>query len=354
MNLYKHALGRVVPIDTKAVTSALERQLTLTKPPGSLGDLEEVANRLCGISAKCPAPIPDNPHICVFAGDHGVHQEKVTPWPQEVTAQMVANFLAGGAAVNVIARQVGARVSVVDVGVKAELDPAPGLIISKVKAGTRNLKVESAMSNFEARESLDRGVEVAETLHEAGYNLFVTGDMGIANTTPSAAIISYLSGIDPEVVTGRGTGVDDATLAIKIQVIRDAISRVNAIGNLKDNPIELLAQLGGLEIGAICGFIISAASLKVPVIVDGVISLAGALLADAISPIVSQYVFAGHLSVEPGARIALDMLQKKPLLSLDMRLGEGSGGALAIPILQSAARLLAEMASFEEAGVEEA
>ena len=354
MNLYKHALGRVVPIDTHAVESALKRQLTLTKPPGSLGDLEEVANRLCVISAKCPAPIPDNPHICVFAGDHGVHQEKVTPWPQEVTAQMVANFLAGGAAVNVIARQVGARVSVVDVGVKAELDPAPGLIISKVKAGTKNLKVEPAMSNFEARESLDRGIEVAETLHEAGYNLFVTGDMGIANTTPSAAIISYLSGIDPEVVTGRGTGVDDATLAIKIQVIRDAISRVNAIGNFKDDPIELLAQLGGLEIGAICGFIIGAASLKVPVIVDGVISLAGALLADAISPIVSQYVFAGHLSVEPGARIALDMLQKKPLLSLDMRLGEGSGGALAIPILQSAARLLAEMASFEEAGVEEA
>jgi nicotinate-nucleotide--dimethylbenzimidazole phosphoribosyltransferase len=341
------ALDALRPLDQGAMQAARERHDRLTKPPGSLGDLEGLGALLSGIAGACPPPVPASPVVAVFAADHGVVASGVTPWPQEVTAQMVANFAAGGAAINAIARQVGADVKVVDVGVATHLEPSLAIMHRKVRSGTDNLAEGPAMTAANARAALDVGANVARELIDARHDLLATGDMGIGNTTSSAALIAALTGRDAAQVTGRGTGIDDAMLAHKAAVVADAVARA---GKLAD-PVVVLAEIGGLEIAALAGYIIAGAAAGVPVIVDGVIALAALLVADALAPGVTERCVAGHRSTEPGATAVLEHLGLQPVLDLRMRLGEGTGACLAIPIVQAAARLLNEMATFDEAAV---
>jgi len=347
-SLLADTLTAIRPADAGAVAAARERQERLTKPSGSLGMLEEVSVRLAGLAGECPPPLPEPAVVAVFAGDHGVHAQGVTPWPQEVTAQMVANFLAGGAVVNAIAAQAGAEVCVVDVGVAAELPPAPGLLPRKVRPGTADMTAGPAMTKAEARQAVDVGIETARDLVAAGNRCLVTGDMGIANTTASAALIAVFTGARPEEVTGRGTGIDDETWHRKTQVVARAFDRHRPD---PADPLTALSSVGGLEHAALAGFLLGAAALRVPVILDGVIACAAALTARAFAPEVVNCLVAGHLSTEPGARRALAALGLRPLLDLDMRLGEGSGAALAIPVVQAAARVLRDVATFDSAGV---
>jgi nicotinate-nucleotide--dimethylbenzimidazole phosphoribosyltransferase len=324
----------------------------MTKPPGSLGVLEDVAAQLAGIAGECPAPLPSPAAVAVFAGDHGVHGQGVTPWPQEVTAQMVANFAAGGAVVNAFAAQLGADVVVVDVGVATPLDPAPGLLDRKVRPGTADLAVGPAMTVDEARRAVEVGIEVATAL-AAGHGCLVTGDMGITNTTASAALVCAFAGATPEEATGRGTGVDDPTLARKVEVVRRAVARVPARPATPSQALEALAEVGGLEHAALAGFVLGAAAARTPVLLDGVIAGSAALVAGVLCPDALQYALAGHTSAEPGHAIALRALGLRPLLGLDLRLGEGTGALLALPLAQSAARALRDVATFDAAGVTE-
>jgi nicotinate-nucleotide--dimethylbenzimidazole phosphoribosyltransferase len=313
---------------------------------GSLGALEVLAVRLAGLAGTCPPPLPLPATVAVFAGDHGVHDQGVTPWPQEVTAQMVANFVAGGAVVNAFARQAGVNVTIVDVGVKAILDPAEGLLDRKVRAGTRDLSVEPAMTRDEAVQAIEVGIKVAEELVAGGARALLTGDMGIANTTPSAALIAAFTHADPAAVTGFGTGIDSETHARKVAVVTSAVVGIDA-----DDPIDILAAVGGLEHAALAGFILRAAALRIPVILDGVIAAAAALVAAALAPDSVAAMVAGHRSAEPGATVALGYLELEPLIDLGLRLGEGTGAVLALPIVASAVRVLHEVATFDSAGV---
>jgi len=337
--------------DDAAAAEARQRQERLTKPSGSLGVLEDLSVRLAGLTGQCPPPVPEPAVIAIFAGDHGVHAQGVTPWPQEVTAQMVANFLAGGAVVNALAAQTGADVRVVDVGVIASLPAAPGLIARNVRPGTADMTAGPAMSRADAEHAIEAGIETAFALVTTGYRCLVTGDMGIANTTPAAALIAAFTGAAPDEVTGRGTGVNDETLARKIDVVRRAcaLHRPDPA-----DPVGVLAAVGGLEHAALAGFMLGAAARRVPVVLDGVIACAAALAAVALAPDVTASLVAGHLSTEPGARIALAALGLAPLLTLEMRLGEGSGAVLAVPIVQAAARVLRDVATFDSAGVSSA
>lgn len=343
------AVARIAPLDTGAVADAAALHDRLTKPAGSLGRLEHLGLRLAGIAGDCPPPLPAPATVAVFAGDHGVVARGVTPWPQEVTAQMVANLCAGGAAINVLARQVGAQVVVVDVGVLAPLDDAPGLLRRRVRAGTADLATGAAMTLDEARRALDVGAEVAASLVAGGARCLVTGDMGIGNTTPSAALIAALTRRPPAEVTGRGTGVDDPMLARKVAVVT-AAQELHA-GAFAAGPLATLAAVGGLEIAALAGFIIGGAAAGVPVVVDGVISGAALLVAAALAPGCVDRCIAGHRSAEPGAGVVLAHLDLEPVLDLDLRLGEGSGACLALPLVEAAARILREMATFDAAGV---
>ncbi|MFB9371190.1 nicotinate-nucleotide--dimethylbenzimidazole phosphoribosyltransferase [Kitasatospora albolonga] len=355
-DLLAETLRGIRPLDAKALGDAWDRQKRMTKPAGSLGVLEIIGAQLSGLSRKCPPPIPEPGCVAVFAGDHGVHAQGVTPWPQEVTAQMVANFLAGGAVVNAFAAQVGAEVCVVDVGVASEL-PGPvqngrttGLLPRKVKPGTDDMTQGPAMSREEALKAIEVGIETARDLVSAGNKVLVTGDMGIANTTASAALISVFAGLDPAEVTGRGTGIDDETHARKIEVIRTALALHQPD---PADPIGVLAAVGGLEHAAIAGFLLGAASLRTPVILDGVIAGSAALVAKAIAPEVLAACIAGHRSAEPGHKAALEKLGLRPLIELDLRLGEGTGALLALPLVQSAARAMHDVATFDSAGVTE-
>ena len=339
----------VHPLDAAAVADATALQDRLTKPRGALGRLEAVGIRLAGIAGECPPPVPRPAGVAVFAGDHGVVAEGVTPWPQEVTAQMVLNFLGGGAAINVLARQAGAVVTVVDVGVATPLPARPDLVARRVRAGTGNIAVEPAMTLDECRAAMDVGAEVAASLVEGGVRALVTGEMGIGNTTPSAALIAALTGRPATEVTGRGTGVDDAGLGHKVAVVERALARHAAA--VAAGPRETLAALGGLEIAALVGFIGAGAAAGVPVVVDGVIAAAALLVAERLVPGVAARCFAGHRSTEPGATAVLDELGMEPLLDLGLRLGEGSGACLALPIVEAGARILREMATFDSAGV---
>lgn len=344
------ACATVAALDQEAMAAAAEHHDRLTKPRGALGHLEHLGITLAGIAGQVPPPVPSPAAVAIFAGDHGVHAEGVTPWPQQVTAQMVANFLAGGAAINVLARQTATRVVVVDVGVASQLDPAPGLLTRKIRPGTANLAIGPAMTRAEALAALDVGADVAAMLVADGARCLVTGDMGIANTTPSAALITALTGRAAVEVTGRGTGIDDTMLAVKQTVVERAVQRAVAAGML-DDPIALLAEIGGLEIAALAGFIVSGAAERVPVIIDGVIAAAALLVADQLAPDTLGACIAGHRSAEPGATAVLEHLLLRPLLELDLRLGEGSGACLALPIVEAAAHVLAEMATFDSAGV---
>jgi nicotinate-nucleotide--dimethylbenzimidazole phosphoribosyltransferase len=348
--LLRETVAAVRPWDASALAAARDRQARLTKPPGSLGVLEDVSVQLAGLAGRCPPPLPEPAAVAVFAADHGVHAQGVTPWPQEVTAQMVANFLAGGAVINALAAQTGAEVVVVDVGVAAELDAVDGLLARKVRRSTADLSVGPAMTRDEAVRAVEVGIGVARDLVAGGARCLLTGDMGIANTTASAALIAAFTGASPATVTGRGTGVDDATLARKVDVVERALDRHRPD---PADPVGVLAAVGGLEHAGLAGFLLGAAAARTPVILDGVIACSAGLVAQALAPDVTAAMIAGHRSVEPGATVALSALGLTPLVDLDLRLGEGSGAALALPLVQSAARVLRDVATFDSAGVTE-
>jgi nicotinate-nucleotide--dimethylbenzimidazole phosphoribosyltransferase len=347
----EQTIAAIRPLDPDAIAAARALQARLTKPPGSLGLLEELGVRLAGLAGACPPPRLEPAALAIFAGDHGVHAQGVSPWPQEVTAQMVGNFLAGGAVVNAFARQVGAMVAVVDVGVAAPLDPAPGLVQAKVRAGTADMVNEPALAREDVTAAIDVGIQVADRLVADGARVLLTGDMGIANTTPAAALIAAFTGADVGVVTGYGTGIDSETHRHKVSVIRAALAR-----HAPDprDAIGVLAAVGGLEHAALAGFILAGAARRVPVILDGVIAVSAALAAVALAPDAVGAMVAGHRSAEPGAEVALRHLGLDPLIDLGMRLGEGTGAALALPVAAAAVRVLHEVATFDSAGVSEA
>ncbi len=341
-------IAAIAPPDAAAMAAAAERQDRMTKPRGSLGRLEETSIRLAGLAGCCPPPLPEPACVAVFAGDHGVHAQGVSSWPQEVTAQMVANFLAGGAVVNAFAAQVGAEVTVIDVGVAAPLEPVPGLLPRKIAPGTADFTAGPAMTRDQGLAALTVGVEVARDLVAAGNRCLITGDMGIANTTASAALICAFTGADPAEATGRGAGIDAAMFARKVDVVCRGLARHRPD---PADPVGVLAAFGGFEHAALAGFILGGAALRVPVILDGVIAGAAALAAVALAPDAVAACFAGHRSAEPGHAITLDHLGLRPLVDLGLRLGEGTGAVLTLPMVQSAARALRDVATFDAAGV---
>ncbi|HLZ72928.1 MAG TPA: nicotinate-nucleotide--dimethylbenzimidazole phosphoribosyltransferase [Dehalococcoidia bacterium] len=340
-------VDRIQPLDATAMAAARARQDRLTKPPGALGRLEELSIWLAGVRAS-PLPAVHEKVIVTAAADHGVARRGVSAYPPEVTGQMVLNFLAGGAAVNVLARLAGARVLVVDAGVFAQPSDDPRLIVRAPQRGTADISVGPAMPREVAIATLLHGAELAREQAEGGTDVIGIGDMGIGNTTPSAAITAVFTGLPPATVTGRGTGIDDVVLAAKIRRIEQAIAV-----NMPDptDGIDVLAKVGGLEIGLLAGVCLGAAAARRPVMVDGFIATAAALIAVAIAPEAGAYLAAAHRSAEPGHDAALAHLGLRPLLDLQMRLGEGTGAALGIGLLEAAARVLSEMATFEEAGV---
>ncbi|MDT3400383.1 nicotinate-nucleotide--dimethylbenzimidazole phosphoribosyltransferase, partial [Streptomyces sp. B1866] len=349
-DLLAETLRGIRPLDAKALGEAWDRQKRMTKPSGALGMLEIISAQLCGLSRQCPPPIPEPAAVAIFAGDHGVHAQGVTSWPQEVTAQMVANFLAGGAVCNAFAGQVGAEVCVVDVGVAGDLPSTPGLLPRKVRAGTADFTAGPALTREEALRGIEVGIETARDLVAAGNKALLTGEMGIANTTVSAALIAVYTGVDPAEVTGRGTGINDETHARKVATVRRGLELHQPD---PDDPIGVLAAFGGLEHAAMAGLLLGGASLRTPVILDGVSAGAAALVARAIAPEVLAACIAGHRSAEPGHMAALNKLGLRPLVDLDLRLGEGTGALLALPLVQSAARAMHEVATFDAAGVTE-
>ncbi|MEG3636108.1 nicotinate-nucleotide--dimethylbenzimidazole phosphoribosyltransferase [Micromonospora palythoicola] len=363
-----NTIAAVGPLDESAMTAARQLQARLTKPAGSLGALEELSVRLAGLAGSCPPPVPDRAAVAIFAGDHGVHAQRVSPWPQEVTGQMVGNFLAGGAVVNAFARQAGASVTVIDVGVATPLPVAddhpdgsggphgapepvvPRLVNAPVRRGTRDMTVTAAMTRQEALAAVEVGIGVAGDLADAGAGILLTGDMGIANTTPAAALIAAFTGADAAEATGRGTGVDDPTYQHKIEVVRAALRRHEPD---PADPLGVLAAVGGLEHAALAGFVLGAAARRVPVLLDGVIAVSAALAAAAFAPDSVAAMVAGHRSAEPGATVALRQLGLTPLIDLGLRLGEGTGALLALPVVTGAVRVLHEVATFDSAGVAE-
>ncbi|MFI8827202.1 nicotinate-nucleotide--dimethylbenzimidazole phosphoribosyltransferase [Streptomyces sp. NPDC053431] len=349
-DLLQETVANIRPLDAKALGEAWERQKRMTKPAGALGMLEIISAQLAGLSRVCPPPIPEPAAVAIFAGDHGVHAQGVTAWPQEVTGQMVANFLGGGAVCNAFANQVGAEVCVIDVGVASDLPSTPGLLPRKVRPGTADFTIGQAMTREEAVAAIEVGIETARDLVAAGNKALLTGEMGIANTTASAALISVYTGVDPTEVTGRGTGINDEMHARKVDVVRRALDLHKPD---PADPIGVLAAVGGLEHAALVGLILGAASLRTPVILDGVSTGAAALVARAIAPESLAACIAGHRSAEPGHVAALNKLGLRPLVDLDLRLGEGTGALLALPVVQSAARAMHEVATFDSAGVTE-
>ncbi|WP_188192241.1 nicotinate-nucleotide--dimethylbenzimidazole phosphoribosyltransferase [Nonomuraea sp. SYSU D8015] len=414
-------LAAIRPADPAAIAEARAYQDRLTKPRGSLGALEDIAVRLAGAAGACPPPMPAPAALAIFAADHGVHARGVTPWPQEVTVQMVANFLAGGAVANAFAAQAGVSVTVVDVGVAADLPDAPNLVKHKIGYGTADLSQGPAMTVDQAVRALEAGITVARDLVASGARCLITGDMGIANTTASAALISAFTGRDAAEVTGRGTGIDDETYARKVSIVRQALrandlppgpltptsslattpppsttvhihgpsptlptsetaatsassgtaasseaaasgaaaSGAAASGAAADagmsasEALRALAAVGGFEHAALAGFILGGAAARVPVILDGVIAGAAALVAAALDPAAPDHCVAGHRSAEPGHTAALAHLGLRPLVDLELRLGEGSGGLLAHPMVCAAVRVMHDVATFDAAGVTE-
>ena len=342
-------ISKIKPLDTAAMEAARHRQDILTKPLGSLGRLEELSIQVAGITGKA-MPMLTHKVVTVMAGDHGVVAEGVSAYPQEVTPQMVLNFLRGGAAINVLARHVGSRVVVVDMGVASELPAHPNLIDQKIAFGTANISRGPAMSHQQAVQALDAGAKVIEMLIPDGLDLLATGDMGIGNTTPSAAIAAAFTGLPVEEIAGRGTGVDDAGLQRKRDAIRRALE-INQPNNL--DGLDILAKIGGFEIGGLAGAILAAAANRCPVVIDGFISTAAAMIAVSLAPIVRDYLIAAHTSQEYGHHVMMRWLGVTPLLDLKMRLGEGTGAALAMSLVEAACKALSEMSTFSEAGVSE-
>jgi nicotinate-nucleotide--dimethylbenzimidazole phosphoribosyltransferase len=358
MELYV-ILANITSVNSKFIEQAQKRLDNLTKPQGSLGRLEEFARQIVSITENS-MPALDKKVVFTFAGDHGVADEGVSAFPKAVTPQMVLNFLSGGAGINVLARHAGAEVVVVDIGVDydfavAGFNPAPaglgGLFISrKIVSGTGNIRKGAAMTRDEAVKCIEVGIEMANGYAKRGYKIFGTGDMGIANTTPSSAIAAVLTGKPVEEITGRGTGINDDTWKHKVQVIKDAIAL-----NKPDpsDAIDVLSKVGGAEIGGIAGLIIGAAANRIPVVVDGFISTAGALIAYSLEPKTRDYMFSAHISQEIGHRVMLEKIGLRPILDLDLRLGEGTGSVLAMFVIEAGLKIYKEMATFGEAGVSE-
>jgi nicotinate-nucleotide--dimethylbenzimidazole phosphoribosyltransferase len=340
-------INEIKPLDETAMQAARARQDTLTKPRGSLGRLEELSIQLAGMKADT-FPSVEHKAVIVMAADHGVTAEGVSAYPAEVTAQMVLNFLRGGAAINVLAHQARARVTVVDIGVATDFEPLPGLLQRKVMCGTRNLAQGPAMTRLEAEQALRVGIDVLNEEADRGLDIVATGDMGIGNTTSSSAIAAVLTGCPVSQVVGRGTGIDDQGLERKVKVIERAltVNRPNA-----NDAMDVLHKVGGLEIAGLAGVMIAAASRRIPVIVDGFISTAAAMIAAGLAPRVRDYMISAHHSVEIGHQVILKHLNLSPLLDMNMRLGEGTGAALAFHLIEASTRILREMATFDEAGV---
>ena len=342
-----HPFNTAIPLlDQNTMEQARTRQQQLTKPPGSMGRLEDIAIQMAGITHQVLPAIPRKA-VIVMAADHGVTAESVSAYPSEVTPQMVLNFLHGGAAINAIAHATGAEVVVVDIGVAEEIQHS-NLLSRKIMAGTANMAQGPAMTREQAQAAINVGMDVAMSLMQQGVDMLVTGDMGIGNTTASSAITAVLTRAPVQLVTGRGTGLDDTQLAHKIAIIERAISRNSPDAT---DPLDVLAKVGGLEIAGLVGVILAAATQSVPVVIDGFISGAAALVATQLVPAVRDYLFAGHVSVERGHHVILEQLKLSPILDLNMRLGEGTGAVLAMTIIDAALRLHREMATFAEAGV---
>ena len=347
MNIVQSTLARIRPVNTELLAQAQARLDNKTKPPGSLGRLEEFARRIVAINGSLE-PDLSRKVVFTFAGDHGIVEEGVSLYPKEVTAQMVFNFLAGGAGVNVLARHVGAEVRVVDVGVDFDFENAPGMIHRKVARGTQNFAKGPAMTCDEALAALQVGIDLADQCKAEGIGLVGTGEMGIGNTSPSSAIIAAISGLSVRDLTHRGTGINDAALENKIRVIEQGLALNKPDGN---DPLDVLTKVGGLEIAAIAGLVLGCAANSIPVVIDGFISTAGALIASELHPHVRDYIFAAHQSVEIGHRVMLERIAARPILDLDFRLGEGTGAALAMGLIEAGVKVLKEMATFEQAGV---
>ncbi|MEO5360356.1 MAG: nicotinate-nucleotide--dimethylbenzimidazole phosphoribosyltransferase [Nitrospirota bacterium] len=347
METIKGVCGNIVPLKNEYFIKAQSRLDILTKPQGSLGQLEQFAARLVTIYEDEMPSIPKKA-VFVFAGDHGVAEEGVSAFPAEVTPQMVLNFLRGGAGINVLARHAGADVLVIDAGVNYDFKDCPGLIQKKVVYGTKNITKGPAMSRDEALKCINIGIALAREYAQKGIKMFATGEMGIANTTPSSAIAAVVTGRPVKEVTGKGTGIGDADLSKKIAVIERAIA-VNAPD--ATDPIDVLAKIGGAEIGAIAGLCLGAAQLRLPVVIDGFISTAGAVIAYGLNAMVKEYMFSAHRSYEIGHRAILEHMGLTPMLELDMRLGEGTGAAIAMTILDASLKIYREMATFQDAGV---
>jgi nicotinate-nucleotide--dimethylbenzimidazole phosphoribosyltransferase len=349
MRKIREIVDRITEIDYELMKKTQNRLDNLTKPQGSLGRLEELAKLIVGITRN-ENPVLRNKIIFTMSGDHGVTEEGISAYPKEVTPQMVYNFLGGGAGINILARHVGARVVVVDMGVACDLKPHNDLVIKKVNYGTKNMVKGPAMSKDEAIKSIEAGIEVFEEEAEIDIDIVGTGDMGIGNTTASSAIASLVTGRSAEEVTGRGTGIDDKTLSKKQEVIKKAINLNKP--EAKD-AIDVLSKVGGFEIGGLAGIILAASSKRVPIVIDGFISGAAALIAYQLCPKIKDYLIASHQSQEKGHKIILDFLGVKPLLNLNLRLGEGTGAALAMSIIEASVKILNEMATFQSAGVSE-
>jgi nicotinate-nucleotide--dimethylbenzimidazole phosphoribosyltransferase len=338
--------GSVPEPDEQAGRQAVARQGQLTKPAGSLGELEEIGVWVAARQGACPPRPFSRPRVVIFAGDHGVAASGVSAYPSEVTGQMVANFLAGGAAVNVLAANAGATVRVVDMAVDAE---TPQVVSSrKVRRGSGSIDREDALTQEEAEAAVNAGRAFADEEVDSGADLLIAGDMGIGNTTPSAVLIAALTGSEPVAVVGRGTGIDDDAWMRKTAAIRDALRRARKVVH---DPVELLRTAGGADLAALAGFLAQAAVRRTPVLLDGVVVGAAAMVAEELAPGARRWWLAGHRSAEPAAALVLDHLDLTPVLNLTMRLGEGSGALTALPVVTAAIRVLGEMATFEEAGI---
>ncbi|MHB8155440.1 MAG: nicotinate-nucleotide--dimethylbenzimidazole phosphoribosyltransferase [Candidatus Omnitrophota bacterium] len=336
-------------INPEILRQAQERLDSLTKPLGSLGKLEELAKQICGITGKVN-PLLKNKVIFTLAADHGVTDEGISAYPKEVTAQMVYNFLSGGAGINVLARHVGAKVIVVDIGVAEDLKPDPKLIIRKINYGTKNMARGQAMTRDQAVKAIKIGTEIFDEELKNGIDILGTGEMGIGNTTAASAITACFTNKPVEEITGRGAGLNDSGLKNKIDIIKKSLSL-----NKPDpsDPIDVLSKVGGFEIAGLVGIILTAASKKIPIVIDGFISTAAALVAFKIEPKVKDYMIAAHKSQEGGHKIILEYIGLRPLLDLDLRLGEGTGGALGIGLADAAVKILTQMATFKSANVSE-
>jgi nicotinate-nucleotide--dimethylbenzimidazole phosphoribosyltransferase len=349
MHVLEKTIRSIKPLDKSYLELAQKRLDSLTKPPGSLGQLEEIAKRIVAIKEDLRPAVAEKV-IITMAGDHGITEEGVSAYPQEVTRQMVYTFVRGGAAINVLARHSGARVEVVDMGVAGEFERALPISRRKVASGTKNFAKGPAMTRAEAIHAIENGIAAVTEIKEAGLDVVGTGDMGIGNTTPSSAMAAVFLGLTVREVTGKGAGLDDEALLHKIRIIEKGIA-VNKPD--PDDPIDVLSKVGGFEIGGIAGVVLGAASLRIPILVDGLISTAGAFLAYRLCPAVKEYLFSAHSSVEAGQGKMLAKMGLSPLLHLNMRLGEGTGAALAMGLIDASIKILNEMATFESAGVSE-